>query len=188
MRRVIVFNSVSLDGYISDAKGDMAWAHRVEKDAEWSAFVAGNAKGGGELLFGRITYDLMAGYWPTPLAARNDPVVADRMNAMPKVVFSRSMDRASWSNTRLVKGDAPAELRRMKESPGPGMVVLGSGSIVSQLTQENLVDEYQIVVIPVILGGGRSMFAGVSGRPALRLVNSRSFKNGNVLLCYSPGR
>jgi dihydrofolate reductase len=186
MRRLTVFNAMSLDGCIADARGDMSWAHFAEKDPEWTAFVAGNAKGGGELLFGRVTYDMMVSYWTSPQAAKNDAVVAERMNALPKVVFSRTMDKASWGNTRLVKGDLPGEVRRLKGEAGKDMVILGSASIVAQLAQENLVDEYQVVVIPVVLGGGKSMFAGVSGRPALKLVDSRVFRNGNVLLRYGP--
>ena len=134
MRRLIVFNSVSVDGYFVDMKGDMSWAHN--SDPEFNAFVGGNASGGGELLFGRITYELMAGYWPTPIAIKNDPVVADAMNRLPKVVFSRTMDTPSWNNTRLVKGDLAAEIWRMKKAPGQGMVIMGSGSIVAQLAGE----------------------------------------------------
>lgn len=146
MRKLIVFNQVSLDGYFTDRNGDMSWAHK--NDPEWQAFTQENAGGGSELLFGRITYELMLSYWPTPLARQNDPVVAERMNNVPKVVFSRTMGRASWKNTRLIRGDLPAQVRSLKSEPGNQMVILGSGSIVSQLAQEELIDEYQIVVIP----------------------------------------
>jgi dihydrofolate reductase len=186
MRRLTVFNSMSLDGCIADAHGDMSWAHTPTKDPEWTAFVAGNAKGGGELLFGRVTYDMMAYYWTSPMAAKNDALVAERMNALPKVVFSRTIKKASWENTRLLKGSLAKEVRALKAEPGQDMTVLGSASIVAQLAQENLVDEYQIVVVPVVLGGGKSMFAGVSSRPPLKLVGSRTFKNGNVVLRYGP--
>jgi dihydrofolate reductase len=186
MRQVIVFNSVSLDGYFVDMQGDMSWAHNRIDDDEWNAFVAGNADGGGELLFGRITYDLMASYWPTPLAAKNDPVVAERMNNLPKVVFSRTMDKAAWNNTKLVKGDLAAEVRRMKQEPGPDMVILGSGTIISQLAQAGLIDAYQIVVVPVVIGKGRTLFEGIQARLPMKLTDTRSFRNGNVLLCYQP--
>jgi dihydrofolate reductase len=184
MRRLVVFNHVSLDGYFVDAQGDMSWAHAG--DAEWNAFVEGNATMGGELLFGRVTYDLMASYWPTPLALENDPIVAERMNALPKVVFSRTMDRPSWSNTRLVKGDIAAEVRKMKDTPGPDTVIFGSGTIVAQLAQAGLIDEYQIVVNPVVLGAGRTMFDGIKQKQVLKLTRTRTFGNGNVLLCYEP--
>ena len=185
MRRLIVFNQVTVDGYFVDMKGDMSWAHRPP-DPEFQQFVEGNARGGGELLFGRITYDLMASHWPTPMAIKNDPVVAEGMNSMQKVVFSRTMDTAPWNNTRVVKGDLPTEIRKMKKEPGKGMVIMGSGIVISQLAQERVIDEYQIVVIPVVLGSGRTMFDGVTGRLDLRLTKSRTFSNGNVFLCYEP--
>jgi dihydrofolate reductase len=185
MGRLIAFTSVSLDGYFADAHGDLSWAHKGSEDAEWNAFVAGNAAGGGVLLFGRITYELMASCWPTPLAAKNDPVVAEGMNTRPKVVFSRTLDKASWSNTRLVKDDMASEVRRMKES-GEGGAILGSGSIVSQLAQAGLIDEFQVVVCPVALGRGRTLFDGVKEPLHLRLTRTRAFGNGKVFLCYEP--
>ena len=184
MRRLIMFNSISLDGCYSAPNGDMSWAHR--QDPEWQAFVEGNASGGGELWFGRVTYDMMASYWPTPMAAQNNAVVAAGMNATPKVVFSKTMKQAAWSNTTLVSGDLAEEARKMKEQSGPGIAILGSGSIVRQLTDERLIDEYQIVVSPIVLGGGKALFAGVKSRLNLKLVSTRPFRNGNVVLCYEP--
>jgi len=186
MRKLVVFNQVSLDGYFVDMNGDMSWAHNVNKDEEWDAFVAANASAGGPLVFGRITYELMTGYWPTPLAIQNDPIVAERMNNLPKVVFSRTLDKASWKNTKLVAGDMVGEIRKMKKEAGEDMTILGSGSIVSQLTQHGLIDEYQIVVNPVALGKGRTIFDGIKEKVPLRLTNTRTFGNGNVLLCYEP--
>ncbi len=186
MRKLSVFNHVSLDGYFTDTNNDMSFAHKDKPDAEWDAFVAGNASGGGTLVFGRITYDLMAGFWPTPFAAEKFPVVAERMNNLPKIVFSRTLDKASWNNTKLVKGDIAAEVRKMKKEPGEDMVILGSGSIVSQLAQAGVIDEYQIVVNPVVLGKGRTMFEGIKEKILLKLTKTRTFGNGNVLLCYEP--
>jgi dihydrofolate reductase len=105
---------------------------------------------------------------------------------LPKVVFSKTLNQASWNNTTLLKGDLAAEMRKMKQAPGEDMVILGSGSIVSQLAQEGLIDEYQIVVNPVILGKGRTMFDGVKEKLRLKLTKTRAFGNGNVLLCYEP--
>jgi dihydrofolate reductase len=184
MRKLVVFNQVTLDGYIADINGDMSWAQK--QDAEWNTFVHENARGGGELLFGRITYELMTSYWPTPYAMQNDPIVAERMNNLPKVVFSRTLDKASWNNTKLVKGDLAAEIRKMKKEPGENMVIFGSGSIVSQLAPEGLIDEYQIVLNPVVLGKGKTMFEGIKEKLTLKLTKTRTFGNGNVLLCYEP--
>jgi len=185
MPRLEAFNNVSLDGYFADADGDMSWA-KSNADAEVQAFVADNAKGGSVLAFGRITYEMMAGYWPTPLARENDPAVAEHMNRLPKIVFSRTLDEASWNNTRLVKGELVAEMRRMKQATGKDMTILGSGSIVSQLAQHGLIDEYQIMLNPIVLGAGRTMFDGVRASFGLKLTRSRTFGNGCVLLCYEP--
>jgi dihydrofolate reductase len=184
MRKLRVFSHVSLDGYFVDASGDMSWAHK--NDPEWNEFVAGNASGGGELLFGRVTYEMMASYWATAMAANNDPVVAARMNSMPKVVFSRTLDAASWQNTRLVKDALAAEVRRMKSASGGDIAILGSGSIVAQLASAGLIDEYQIVVNPIVLGSGRTLFEGVRKKLNLKLTSSRAFSNGNVVLGYEP--
>jgi len=186
MRKLIVFNHVSLDGYFTDARGDMSFARNENPDAEWDAFVTGNASGGGMLLFGRITYELMASFWPTPVAAESMPDVAERMNNLPKVVFSRTLEAVSWNNTKLVKGDLADAIRKMKQEAGEDMVIFGSGSIVSQLAQESLIDEYQIVVDPIALGKGRTMFDGIKKKLPLKLKNTRTFGNGNVLLCYEP--
>ena len=186
MRRLVVFNMVSLDGYFVDAHGDMTWAHADPADAEWNAFVSGNAQGGGVLLFGRKTYEMMASFWPTPAASQANPVVAKRMNALPKVVFSRTLDKATWRNTTLVRADPASHVSSMKAEPGDGLAVLGSGTIVSHLTGRGLIDEYQIVVIPVILGQGRTMFDGVETQTRLKLIDTRRFGNGNVLLRYQP--
>jgi len=182
MRKVNVFNNVSLDGFFTDAKGDMSWAHK--QDEEWNAFASANASGNGELLFGRVTYEMMAAFWPTPQAAQMLPKVAAGMNAMRKTVFSRSLDTVSWQNTILMKGDLVTEVRRLKEQPGPDIVILGSGSIVSQLTQARLIDEYQLVLNPVVVGKGRSLFETVVDSLNLTLTRTRSFRNGNVVLWY----
>jgi dihydrofolate reductase len=186
MRKLVVFNNITLDGYFTGVDGDFSWAHVGGDDAEFNAFVAENASGGGQLVLGRITYELMASYWPTSDALRNDPIVAEGMNSMPKVVFSRTLDEAAWSNTRLVNGDLATEIRRLKGEPGPGMAILGSGSIVSQLASEGLIDEYQVVVNPVVLGMGRTMFDGMKSRLNLKPTRTRSFSNGKVYLCYEP--
>jgi dihydrofolate reductase len=184
MRKLSVFENVSLDGFFADAKGDMSWAHK--QDPEWNAFAGGNASGDGALLFGRVTYQMMASFWPTPQAASMLPEVAAGMNRMPKFVVSRTLDRADWQNTTRLGGDLAGAVRALKASPGPDLVILGSGSIVSQLAQARLIDEFQLVVNPVVLGQGRTLFETVEGRLELRFMRSRSFANGNLVLWYEP--
>jgi len=185
-RKISVFNHVSLDGYFVDGKGDMSWAHQAAQDEEWNAYVNGNAQGDSTMLFGRVTYDLMAGYWPTPMAMQSMPAVAERMNSAQKVVFSRTMDKAAWKNTRLIRDNMIEEVKKMKQEPGTPMVIMGSGRIIAQLAEAGLIDSYSVIVNAIVIGSGRTMFDGVKNRLALKLVNSRAFNNGNVLLTYEP--
>jgi dihydrofolate reductase len=187
MRDLHVFNNVTLDGYFTGRNGDLAWAHtRRTEDQEWDDFVAGNAGGNGTLLLGRITYEMMKAFWPTPQAKQQAPAVAEGMNRMEKVVVSRTLRDPDWTNTRVIQGDLPAEVRKLKEAPGEGITLLGSGSIVAQIAAAGLVDEYQIVVNPVVIGAGRTMFEGVEKPLGLKLAGTRSFRNGNVLLRFRP--
>ena len=184
MRKLTVFNHISLDGYFVSANGDMSWAHQGSDDAEYQAFVSNNASGDSEMLFGRVTYEMMAGFWPTPTAHQQMPVVADKMNNGRKVVFSRTLTKADWTNTKLIKGDLVEEVRRMKEADGPDMVILGSGSVVAQLAAAGVIDTYLVVVNPVALGSGRTLFEGLPEIMRLKLTNSRAFKNGKTFLTF----
>lgn len=187
MRKIIVFNQISLDGYFTGSNGDLSWAHKSRDDREWNDFVSGNAGGEGMLLFGRVTYEMMVSYWPTPMAAKNDPEVAEGMNSRAKIVFSRSLKHSNWNNTKIVADLLPG-IREMKKEPGSDLVILGSGTIVSQLTQQNLIDIYQIVVNPIALGKGRTMFEGLDRPLDLHQTESRTFSNGNTLLTYEAIR
>lgn len=175
MRRLLVFNSVTVDGHFTDKNNDMSWAH-AQADPEWNEFVAGNAKSGGEMVFGRVTYQMMESFWPTPAAAHAFPEVAEGMNNSPKVVFSKTLDQVTWTNTRLLKGDLIEAVSKLKEESGDQLVLMGSGSIVAQLAPAGLIDEYQMVVNPLILGDGRTMFEGVKEKIRLTLTDSRLSK------------
>lgn len=186
MRQLIVFNNLSIDGYFTGANGDMSFAHNLRPDAEWQAYIASNASGDGELLFGRVTYDMMAGFWPTPAALERMKTVADGMNRARKVVFSRTLEKADWNNTRLLKGDLAIEVRKLKSESGGGMCILGSGTIVAQLAGAGLIDEFHNVVVPVVVGKGRTQFEGVTKRLDFDVKSVRAFANGNVLTIYTP--
>jgi dihydrofolate reductase len=181
MKKLRVFESISIDGYFTDREGDIGWAHEGQDDPEFAAWVGGNAGGGGELVFGRVTYQMMEAFWPTPLAARQMPVVARGMNAAKKYVASRTLE-PTWKNTQLLKGDLVEAVRALKGGDGPGITVLGSGNVVAQLGEAGLVDEYQFVIVPIALGAGRSVFT--AGRK-LRLVDHRVFRCGNVVVTYA---
>jgi len=183
MGRLSVFNFVTLNGYFEGPKRDISW-HR--HGAEENAYAVEGLKSSNTLLFGRVTYELMASYWPTPLAKKNDPLVAEGMNKAEKIVFSRTLKKVEWSNARLVKDNMAEEVRKMKQIPGKNMTVLGSGSVVTQLAQQGLIDEYQIMVDPVLLGNGTPIFKGIKEKLDLKLVATKTYKSGVVLLSYEP--
>jgi dihydrofolate reductase len=187
MRMLSVFNQVSLDGYFRTKGGDVGWAHQLQgDDAEFKEFISGNASGDGALVFGRKTYEMMASFWPTPAAAEQFPAVAAGMNRMPKIVFSRTLKKASWDNTTLVKEDPVAEMRRLKSEPGGPMTILGSGSLVAPLARAGLIDDFQLLVFPIVLGEGVTMFDGIDKQVVLKLKSTRAFKNGVVSMVYAP--
>ncbi|MEO6568744.1 MAG: dihydrofolate reductase family protein [Opitutaceae bacterium] len=183
MNRLIVFNAVTVDGYFVGPNGDMNWAHD-KNDAEWTKFTENNAKGDCVLVFGRITYEIMSSWWPTPKAKDAMPVVADAMNRLPKVVFSRTLDQVSWNNTKLMKGDLVTEIQKLKKTSERDLMIFGSGTLVSELTQAGLIDEYQIVLHPTVLGHGRTMFEGVARKLDLKRTDVRTFANGIILSHY----
>jgi len=181
MRKLRVFESISVDGYFVDVSGDMHWAHAGREDTEFADWVSGNASSGGELLFGRKTYQMMEAFWPTPTAAQQMPAVAEGMNAATKYVASKTI-QPTWKNTHLLRGDLLNAVRDLKASDGPDIALLGSGSVAAQLGEASLVDEYQFVIIPIGLGGGRTVFARSQ---KLRLLNQRAFRCGNVAVTYA---
>jgi dihydrofolate reductase len=181
MRKLRVFESISVDGYFTDADEQLGWAHAGQQDDEFAAWVSANASSGGELLFGRKTYQQMEAFWPTPMAAQQMPAVAAGMNAARKYLASRTL-RPTWNNTHLLKGELVRAVRALKEKDGPDITILGSGSIVAQLAAAGLVDGYQFVVVPVALGRGRAVFT--TGQ-SLRLVDHRAFPGGNVVVTYA---
>ena len=185
MRRLTVFNNISLDGYFTDARSDMSWAHK--NDPEWIKFSATNAQGSdGALLFGRKTYEMMASYWPTAEAKKQLPEVAEGINRLPKFVASRSLDKATWNNTTILKGDLVDEVTRLKKGSGSPIVIMGSGTIIAQLAKHRLIDQYTLVIVPIVLGRGRTLFDGLEDRFTLKRKSERGFENGNVVAIYEP--
>ena len=186
MRQLLVFNSVTADGYFTNKNGDMSWAHK--DDPEWNEFVADNSKSGGELLFGRITFEMMASYWPTPFAKENDPIIADKMNTIPKFVFSNTLDKVEWSNSRLVTENIAGEISQLKQEKGRDLALFGSANLAVSLLQLGLIDELRIMVNPVVLGKGKPLFTGLHDKVKLKLIKTRTFRSGNVLLYYQPDK
>jgi dihydrofolate reductase len=183
MRKVILFMLVSLDGYFEGPNHNLDW-HNV--DEEFTAFSLEQLDSAGLLLFGRGTYQLMAGFWPTAVAAKDDPLTAEAMNRLPKVVFSRTLANVNWQNTRLVKDNIVEEIKRLKDEPGKTIYVFGSSDLSLTLIKHGLIDEFRLLVNPVVLGAGTTLFHGIQENLHLRLLNTRTFKNGNVMLFYQP--
>jgi dihydrofolate reductase len=183
MRRIFAFLMMTLDGYYEGPNREFDWPI---VDAEFERFSVEQLDEADTLLFGRATYEGMAAYWPTSEATRDDPEVAARMNGYNKIVVSRSLDRADWANTRIVRDDVAAELGRLKARPGKDIAILGSSDLTTRLLRLGLVDELRIMVTPVILGAGRSVFHTADQRMGLALAGVRTFASGNVLLSYRP--
>jgi dihydrofolate reductase len=183
MRKLIMFNLITLDGFFEGLNREIDW-HSV--DEEFNDYSIQQLNQVDTILFGRVTYQMMASYWPTKEAIRDDPIVAGLMNNSPKIVFSNIMQSADWQNTSLIRGDAVEAILKLKQLPGKDLVIFGSGKLTSSLASIGLIDEYRLIVNPIILGGGNPLFRELKGRLHLKLINSKVFKNGNVLLCYQP--
>lgn len=177
---VSMFNYVTLNGFFAGPNGDISW-HNFSKDENQVAEEGLQAQN--ILLFGRVTYELMASYWPTPAGQKNDPEIAEGMNNAEKIVFSRSLKKAQWNNTRIISDDIGEEVRKLKKA-GKNMTILGSGTIVTQLAELGLIDEYAFMVNPVVLGSGRTLFEGIKNSPQFKIKSSKTLASGNVLLSY----
>ena len=180
-RRVIVDAMISLDGFFAGPKGELDWFTMDEDSLEWSRAILRRA---GTILFGRVTYEGMAAYWPRPEVMKEEPVIAGKLTSLPKVVFSRTLTRAAWQNTTIVSDPPSARVSQMKAEEGGDMVVLGSASIVSELLRTGNVDELKIRVQPVVLGAGRPLFIGQTSRHPLKLLGERTFTTGAIGLHY----
>lgn len=179
MRKLIVWNMVTLDGYFEGPKPwEIDW-HEYVWGEELERFSLDQAQEVGALLFGRVTYEGMAGYWSTATGE-----IAEFMNSIPKVVFSNALEAAEWSNTRLVKGRAEGEVARLKQEPGKDLFIFGSANLIGSLTKHGLIDEYRIGLNPLVLGGGTPMFKPSDERMRLKLLEARPLQSGVVMLRY----
>ncbi len=183
MSMIILFNMISLDGFFEGPGNNISW-HNV--DEEFNEFALDQLDSAGGLIFGRVTYQMMASYWPSPMAIETDPTVASKMNSIPKIVFSKQLEQADWNNTRLVRADPVEEITKLKQQPGKPLFVFGSANLASSLIRKGLMDEFRVMINPVILGGGTPLFQGIHEQLRLTLEKTKAFRNGNVLLFYKP--
>ncbi len=195
MRRIVLFNHVSADGYFSDPNGGLSWV--VQDPAIYQASKEG-MPASDLILFGRRTYDMFAAFWPhaleggvpDPHGHQQNPAMQEMatfLNETAKIVFSHTLE-PTWKNTTVLRQLDPAEVQAIKNRPGADIIMFGSGSIVTQLSEHRLIDEYQLVISPVLLGGGRDMVCGLPGTVPLELLAATSFDSGTVLLRYAPVR
>jgi dihydrofolate reductase len=189
MRKITVFNYVTLDGFFAGPLGEIDWFRSIKKDREFDEETHSQAKSGGTMIFGRTTYDMMRSYWPTTEAINSDPEMAKVVNRGEKIVFSRKLEDVeegpNWKNVSLMKELTKENITKLKRQKGKDITIIGSGSIVRQLTDLGLIDEYQLMVVPMVLGTGKSFFSNVR-QMDLELIDARPYKNGVVQLRYRP--
>jgi dihydrofolate reductase len=208
MRKIVMFNLVSVDGFFAGVDGNIDW-HVV--DEEFNVAAVDWIQQFDTILFGRVTYQLFESYWPNaakdPATSKEDKIIADKINEMTKVVFSNSLENVTWEHAKLIKGDIGEEIVKLKEEKDPpspngsgplrqsyseaseakkDIVIYGSGTIVQQLANLGLIDEYRLLVNPVVLGKGKPMFK--DNNLKLKLLQSKQFASGNVLLTYEPAQ
>ena len=184
MRKAIMFNLITIDGFFEGSnKWDIGW-HQV--DDEFNEFAIKQLGQAGGLIFGRVTYQGMASYWQSPAAIHDDQEVAGLMNSIPKYVFSKTLDTVDWNNSHLIKGDATEELIKLKRQAGNDLFIFGSANLSSTFIRNGLIDEYRLIVNPIVLGSGGALFNGLDETLKLKLLNVKTFGNGNVLLYYQP--
>ncbi|MBS1492374.1 MAG: dihydrofolate reductase [Bacteroidetes bacterium] len=181
MRKVIVSNLVTLDGFFEGLKGELDW---FVVEGEFFDYVKEMFKTVDTILYGRKTYEHMAAYWPN--ATDNDATITHMMNKLPKIVLSKTLSKADWNNSRIIKENIPEEIHELKKLPGKDIVIFGSGEIVSYLSNLGLIDEYRIILNPVILGKGSPMFKNIDGKIKLNLFKTRKLNSGVIVLYYQP--
>src|SRR5216684_214068 len=173
MRKVFLFMMVTLDGFFEGPNHEIDW-HNV--DEEFNEFAIHQLNEVDTLLFGRVTYEGMASYWPTQFAKEDDPIVADKMNTLSKIVFSKT----------LVKEHIAEEVSKLKQQQGRDLAIFGSSDLAVSFIQMGLIDELRIMVNPVVLGNGKHLFEGIHDKLNLKLLKTKPFRSGNVLLYYQP--
>lgn len=186
MSKLIVFNLISLDGFFARLNGDIDW-HNV--DEEFNQFAIEQTASFGTIIFGRTTYQIFEDFWPKVINnsefSKEDQEIAENIQNIEKIVFSKTLDKVTWKNSTLYKEIDVVKIKKLKEQSEKDIVIFGSGTIVQAFSNLGLIDEYRLLVNPIILGRGRLMFKDVR-EIKLKLLNTRNFKNGNVLLYYQP--
>ena len=190
MRRIVVSEFVSLDGVVEDPGGAEKFKHGgwsfKFRDDQVPKYKLDELSTSDTLLLGRVTYEGFAKAWPS---VKDDVGFADKMNGMHKYVVSTTLKKVDWNNSRLIKGNIPEEVKKLKQQPGKDILVYGSGKLVNTLLQHDLVDELRLMVHPVVLGSGKRLFDdNAESLKVLKLEDSKTFPSGIVLLSYHPAK
>jgi dihydrofolate reductase len=181
MSKLTVFNFITLNGFYKDASNDIHWHNHEAEEGDYSAEML---KQNNILLFGRTTYEMMSGFWPTEMAISSMPDVAAGMNAAEKIVFSKNLQKANWNNTTVISDNIIEKVHALKKSPQKDLTILGSGSIVTQFAEAGLIDIFQIMIDPTAIGKGTPLFHNMKQDLHLTHTQTKVFKSGSVLLCY----
>ena len=190
MRKVVLFMHVSLDGYVAGTNGELDW---ISYDTELEEKAEEIVRNVGSPMYGRITYQMMESYWPTVLknpaaASKHDLEHAQWVENIPKIVFSKTLRKAKWNNTLLIKENIPEELSKLKQQPGKDLVIFGSPGLSHHLMSLNLIDAYQLTVNPVLLGNGIPLFKNIKNKTALKLTQSERLKSGVLVNYYETSK
>lgn len=179
MRKVILSIMVSVDGFIEGPNKELDW-HIFDEEMEkyMSTEILDKVD---TILLGRVAYQLLADYWPSATDS-----IAPQLNNLSKIVFSGTLEKAEWKNSRIVKGNIAEEISRMKQQPGKDLVLFGGAEIAQAFMQLGLIDKYQLILNPIVLGAGKPLFKELNDRTKLKLLNTKSFTCGNVMLFYRP--
>lgn len=183
MRKLVIHMMTTADGYFEGPGHEIDWH---DMGADLSDYETELFSEIGILVFGRVTYQLMAGYWGSPEVVNSNTMVSRKMNELPKIVFSATLREVTWTNSALAKGSLREEIIRLKEQQGGDIAVFGSSNLCESLLREGLVDELRLLISPILLGSGHSLFQNLGARIPLKLVRSRLFGSTNMLLCYEP--
>jgi dihydrofolate reductase len=187
VRKIILTEWVTLDGFTAGPNNDMGFVGESFND-EMGKYEDDIVSQSDTLILGRLTYESFAGSWPyvpdKPDAAEEEKAYARKLNAMRKVVYSKTLQSVDWNGSQLFREIDPEYLKQLKQEPGKDILIYGSASIVQQLTNLGLIDEYQLLVHPVVVGGGKALFKDINEKRKLKLVSAKPFRSGVVLLTY----
>ncbi len=188
MRRVVVSEFVTLDGVMEDPSWTFQFSGEEQEKFKFDELAASDA-----LVLGRVTYEGFAAAWPNMMEQYGGPrraelgEYAEMMNGYPKYVVSTTLQEPlEWNNSTLIEGDVAEEVSRLKQQPGKDILIFGSGDLVNTLMRHDLIDEYRLMVFPVVVGSGKRLFRDGSDTTVLRLVETKTFGSGVVVLTYQP--